>query len=165
MFILQGMCYSGKTTLGSILARELNVPFLDSRDLFQRIHGMSETEYLTSFGRDKFCEAERETLRQDFGNIVLSLGGSACYYPTEMDSLVKHHTIIWLDVSFEEIKKRMEAEGNPRPIVYLGGVESFRQLYEQRRLLYPLYTTVKISVTEAENPVSTIESILKSIYM
>lgn len=46
MIILQGMCYSGKTTLGNLLAAHLSIPFLDSRDLFQRVWHMSETEYL-----------------------------------------------------------------------------------------------------------------------
>ena len=38
----QGMCYSGKSTLGKITADILGVPFLDSRDLFFKVHGMSE---------------------------------------------------------------------------------------------------------------------------
>ena len=34
VFLFQGMCYSGKTTLGKMTANELGVSFLDSRDLF-----------------------------------------------------------------------------------------------------------------------------------
>ena len=37
-FIFQGMCYSGKSTLGKMVADTLGVPFLDSRDLFFKIY-------------------------------------------------------------------------------------------------------------------------------
>ena len=36
-FIFQGMCYSGKSTLGKIIADAIGIPFLDSRDLFFKI--------------------------------------------------------------------------------------------------------------------------------
>ena len=43
--ILHGMCYSGKSTLGKLLAERLGIPFLDSRDLFFREHRISEIEF------------------------------------------------------------------------------------------------------------------------
>ena len=54
------MCYSGKSTLGKLLAERLGLPFLDSRDLFFREHGISEIEFLSKYGRDLFIEAEKE---------------------------------------------------------------------------------------------------------
>ena len=160
MIILQGMCYSGKTTLGAILSRKLNVPFLDSRDLFQRTYQMSETEYLRKFGRDMFCEAEKATLSQAFGNIVLSLGGSACYYNNEMEILSKQNKIIWLDVSLNEIEKRMRSEGGIRPIVYPEGIKTFKQLYTHRRVLYEKYFTVKVEISNTETPRATVDNIM-----
>jgi shikimate kinase len=163
MIILQGMCYAGKTTLGAILARKLQVPFLDSRDLFQQTYRMSETEYLRKFGRDMFCKAERETLTQSFGDIVLSLGGSACYYDTEMEMLDKSNQIIWLDVSLNEIEKRMRSEGALRPVVYPEGIISFKHLYTQRRLLYEKYYTIKIEVNNTQKPITTVNSIMDKL--
>ena len=75
--ILQGMCYSGKSTLGKMVAAKLDIPFLDSKDLFIKIHGISEIDFLSLYGRDAFIEAEKESIRGSFGEIVLSLGGSA----------------------------------------------------------------------------------------
>jgi shikimate kinase len=107
--ILQGMCYSGKTTLGKMVADKIQIPFLDSRDLFIRTHGISEIDFLRKHGRDIFIEAEKESIRQSFGQIVLSLGGSAIYYPKEMTELKLKNIIVWLNVTFEIIKKRKEA--------------------------------------------------------
>ena len=160
MIVLQGMCYSGKTTLGALLARELDIPFLDSRDLFQRKYQMSETEYLTTYGREKFCIAEANTLKQDLGNIVFSLGGSACYYDAVMTNLKSKHTVVWLNVSLSLIKARKEAEGKQRPVVFPEGIDTFDALYHQRKKLYPKFTTMIIVVNETQPPVQTVQSIV-----
>lgn len=149
MIVLQGMCYAGKTTLGAILAREYNIPFVDSRDLFQRIHKVSETEYLATHGQDKFCAAERESIRQitaENDNLVLSLGGSGCYYDAEMQALKDQHTVVWLNVAFKEIQRRRDAEGTERPIVFPIGITTFKELYHQRKLLYEKYCHVQVAV-------------------
>ena len=119
--IFQGMCYSGKSTLGKITADILGVPFLDSRDLFFKVYGMSEIDYLKQYGREKFKEAERKSLHHDFRG-VFSCGGSAIYYPDEMKMLNEKYTIVWLDVDFDLIVKRKEAEGWERPIVFPDGI-------------------------------------------
>ena len=85
-FIFQGMCYSGKSTLGKMVADALGVPFLDSRDLFFMVYGISEIDYLKTHGREKFIEAEKKSLYYNFEG-VFSLGGSAVYYPKEMELL------------------------------------------------------------------------------
>jgi len=156
------MCYSGKSTLGKILADRLSIPFLDSRDLFLREHGKSEIEFLSKHGRDLFIEAEKKSLNQTFGNIVLSVGGSAIYYPEQMGNLSKY-IIIWLDVSYDLIKKRKSKEGNDRPIVYPDGIKTFEKLYDQRVKLYPKYTSHRIIVNEEESPGETINKILRVI--
>ena len=160
MIVLQGMCYAGKTTLGAILARELNRPFLDSRDLFQRTHRMSETEYLTRFGQPAFCEAEKESLRQPLGDIVLSVGGSACYYQDIMTTLKAKHTIVWLNVAFSEIQRRRQAEGKDRPIVFPIGIETFEQLYDQRKGLYAATHHIQVEVTDVTTPKAVVDQIL-----
>ena len=163
MIVIQGMCYSGKTTCGEILARELRIPFLDSRDLFQRIHRMSETEYLTKYGRDKFCEAEAGSLKVELGNIVLSLGGSACYYEATMANLAMKYTIVWLNVDFGLINERKEAEGKERPIVFPSGIETLEQLYQQRKPLYKKYANIVINVTETQPPCRTVARIIDGL--
>jgi shikimate kinase len=52
--ILQGMCYAGKTTLGELLGKKLNLPVLDSRDIFMDKYNISEVDYLEKYGREKF---------------------------------------------------------------------------------------------------------------
>ena len=160
--ILHGMCYSGKSTLGRILAERLNIPFLDSKDLFLKEHGISEIKFLSKYGRDLFIEAEKKSLNQSFSNIVLSLGGSAIYYPEQMGKLSKYN-IVWLDVSYNLIIDRKSKEDKERPIVYPDGINTFEELYNQRIKLYPKYTNHRIIINQKESPEETINKILSVI--
>ena len=160
--IFQGMCYSGKSTLGKITADILGVPFLDSRDLFFKVYGMSEIDYLKQNGREKLKEAERKSLYHDFKG-VFSCGGSAIYYPDEMKMLNEKYTIVWLDVDFDLIVKRKEAEGWERPIVFPDGINTYKELYEQRRNLYKVLDSVVVKVTEEEDIKVTSQKIIRAL--
>ena len=160
--VFQGMCYSGKSTLGKMTADALGVSFLDSRDLFFKVHGMSEIDYLSQYGKEKFIEAEKESLYHDF-NGVFSCGGSAVYYEKEMNMLKDKYDIIWLDVEYSNIIIRKEKEARERPIVYPEGINSFEELYNQRKQLYPKYTTHRIIVSDAEDVSTTLQKILRSL--
>ena len=161
-FIFQGMCYSGKSTLGKMLADRLGMDFLDSRDLFFKIYNVSEIYYLKTYGREKFVEAEKKSIHQNFSGIF-SCGGSAIYYPEEMKELNKKYEIIWLDADFDIIKKRKELEGKERPIVFPKGINSLKELYKQRTALYKKYYTHRIKITKYEESSETLERILQTI--
>lgn len=161
-FILNGMCYSGKSTLGKMLADRLGVEFLDSRDLFFKTYGESEISYLKRNGKESFTEAERKSLHTDFTG-VFSCGGSAIYYPEEMDNLHKKYEIIWLDAEFDTIVERKKKEGWERPIIFPEGINSFEELYEQRKKLYEKHYTHRIKITAGEEPSETLTKILNSL--
>lgn len=161
-FIFQGMCYSGKSTLGKMTADSLGLNFLDSRDLFFKVHGISEIEYLKKYGQEKFIEAEKNSLNYDFKG-VFSCGGSAVYYPEEMKKLKEKYNVIWLDVDYEVIKNRKALEGKERPIVFPDGINTFEELYYQRKELYENFYDYKIKVTEDEPIKKTLQKILLTL--
>ena len=162
-YILEGMCYAGKTTLGKMLGEKLNIPSMDSRDLFFNKYNISENDYLKKYGKEDFKKAEKETLYHDFNNTVFSLGGSAIYYPKEMELLKEKYTIIWLNVPFEVITYRKSRENWERPIVFPDGIDTFKQLYNQRYNLYKECHDIEIKVTETDTPEDVIQKILKVI--
>ena len=162
--IFQGMCFSGKSTLGKIVAEKLNIPFLDSRDLFLREFGISETDFLRIHGNEKFIIAEKKSIRQPFKDMTFSLGGSAIYYHDEMAALKDNYTIVWLDVPLEIILKRKKAEKKRGSILYPDGIATFEELYQQRAQLYPKYADYKISISdENEKPEVTRDRIINLI--
>jgi len=162
--IFQGMCFSGKSTLGKLVAEKLNIPFLDSRDLFLREYGISEADFLRIYGNRKFIMAEKKSIQQPFNDMVFSLGGSAIYYPDEMAALKDNYTIIWIDVPLNIILKRRKAEKKRASILYPDGIRTFEELYQQRAQLYSKYADYKISICdENEKPEITRDRIINLI--
>jgi len=80
-----------------------------------------------------------------------------------MKQLNEKYTIVWLDVDFDLIIKRKEAEGWERPIVYPDGINSFKELYEQRRNLYKQLDSVVVKVTENEDIKVTSQKIIRAL--
>lgn len=136
---IQGMCYSGKTTIGKQLAKSLNIEFWDSRDIFYNKHQMYDLDYLNSFGPEKFSIAEKESFLQSFGQKVVALSGSSLYLDDVMKNIKKKGILIWLKPTFDVIIKRKyneELNNIIRPIVYPDSINSFEQLYYSRQILY-----------------------------
>jgi len=160
---LIGMCYSGKTTIGKLLSEKINKKWLDSRDIFISKYNMTENEYLTQYGVDKFQKAEELSISKDFGNFVISLGGSAIYYTEQMKNINDNHTVIWLDAPFDVILKRKYNEKWERPIVFPNGVRSFQDLYYHRKELYKKFHSIKIQIKETDSPGDVVENILSNL--
>lgn len=157
---LIGMCYSGKTTIGKFLSEKLNKKWLDSRDIFISKFNISENEYLSKYGSTKFQQAEEESICQDFGDSIISLGGSAIYYPKQMQYIKDNHTVIWLDAPFNLILQRKSNENWERPIVFPNGITSFQDLYYERYKLYQNYYTIKINIKHNDSPKDVVKNIL-----
>src|SRR5699024_9086079 len=77
--ILIGPMGSGKTTVGKILAEQLEVSFADTDDVFVERHGVI-ADYFTEHGESAFRDQEEQIIadvlrRDDLG--VISAGGGA----------------------------------------------------------------------------------------
>lgn len=160
---LNGMCYAGKSTIGKLLGLKLQKQCLDSKDLFHLKYGLSESEYLHQFGKNQFKIAEEQSLLQNFGDIIVSLGGSAIYYDNIMNILKDQFIIIWLDVPFHVIQKRKNSETLQRPIIYPDGINTFEDLYTERYQKYMKYHTIRIKVSESDTINDVVDQILKHL--
>lgn len=157
---LIGMCYAGKTTIGKFLSQKLNKRGIDSRDIFMTKFNMSENEYLIKYGKSKFQEAEELSISQDFGDCIVSLGGSAIYYTKQIQYLIDNYTVIWLDAPLDVILKRKSNENWERPIVFPDGIKTFQDLYYQRKELYEKYHTIRIPIKETDSIYDVVDNII-----
>lgn len=136
--ILIGMPASGKSTIGVVLAKVIGYDFIDSDLLIQRREGKRLSEIIEEKGIDGFLAVENEvnasiTARRS----VIATGGSAVYGEEAMRHLREIGAVIYLQVDYEIIEKRLH--NIRRRGVTLREGQTLRELYDERCGLYEKY--------------------------
>lgn len=154
---LIGMPSSGKSVLGKMLAKKRQMRFLDLDTLIQKNSGKLLREIIEEKGREGFLRIEEETgASLSVENTVIAPGGSICYGEKAMKHLQKIARVIFLDLPYEEMEKRI---GDPvkRGVAIPEGF-SLRDLYKERTELYRKYAEYTL---EEEN--LSVEECLKKL--
>lgn len=159
--ILIGMPGVGKSTIGVILAKLLGYQFLDADLLIQQQEKKLLKDIISERGTDGFIEIEN---RVNAGIVaehtVIATGGSVVYGKEAMRHLKEIGTVVYLEVSYHTIKKRL-ADIKGRGVV-LRENQSLLDLYEERTPLYEKYADVKVT-EEHLNVEQTIERIVEEL--
>jgi shikimate kinase len=107
--ILIGMPGSGKSTAGVILAKHMNLNFLDTDVLIQMSEKRSLQDIVDQNGYMALRKTEeRVLLRHDYTHCVVATGGSAAYSAPVMAHLKSFGAIVFLNVDLDTIKKRVK---------------------------------------------------------
>jgi shikimate kinase len=139
--ILIGMPGSGKSTVGVQLAKSLGVEFIDTDIMIQTQEGRQLQEIQDNDGHVVLRAIEEHVLLNlDFSNALISTGGSAIYSHRAMQHLQSLGVIVFLDVSVEELERRIHQQG-PRGIASSEG-QTFADIYEERVPLYRHYANI-----------------------
>lgn len=142
--ILIGMPGSGKSTSGILLAKSLGFLFLDTDLLIQQQEGIFLQDLVDKKGFSGFIDIEEEIVSQiSVSGYVLSTGGSVVYSEKSMAHLKKIGIIVYLDVSFPEIIRRIQ-NITTRGIALRSG-QSLKDLYDERLPLYKKYADITVS--------------------
>lgn len=142
--VLIGMAGAGKSTVGVVLAKTLGYGFMDSDILIQEREQMLLQEIIDKKGMDPFIQAESSAIETiDVKATVIATGGSAVYSKKAMKHLQKIGTIVYLDVAFEEIEKRI-SNITTRGIAIAKG-RTLREVYDERQALYEAYGDLHIN--------------------
>jgi shikimate kinase len=133
--VLIGMPGAGKSTVGALLARRLKMPFIDIDELMTSRRGRSLQEIIDTEGLQAFARFEEETiLAMGAAASVIATGGSAVYSAAAMEALKKGGTIIFLDLSLQELEERITDMATRGMVI--APETTFAELYRQRRPLY-----------------------------
>lgn len=111
-----GMIGSGKTTLGLGVARELGLPFFDLDQEMERILGYSFHKLVAEQGWVPFRELEYSICKSFAAKqgAVCCLGGGTVRYEWNTDVLSGTGVTVLLEVSPEELVRRVRLNDRPR---------------------------------------------------
>ena len=131
---------AGKTAIGSALARELGVPFLDSDAEIERAANRTIAEIFARDGEPFFRERETQVIRRllKTERAILSTGGGA--YMSERNRRIIHETgiAVWLKADLELLWSRVRHK-DTRPLLRTPDpYGTLKALYEARVPSYGL---------------------------
>lgn len=154
---------SGKTTVGTLLARQLAWRFVDLDDRIEESAGLTIPQIFERFGEPAFRQMEADQLRaalgraSEFGeSTVLALGGGTYAQPGCPEFLRNSGVpVLWLDSSVEILLARcMTMTGRP----LFRDESSFRALHAQR---LPSYQLADFHVDSSGDPAQVVSEILR----
>jgi len=163
MLCLAGFMGSGKTTVGTLLARQLAWRFVDLDDRIEEAAGLRIPGIFERLGEPAFRQIEADQLRAVLGrvveskeSIVLALGGGT-YAQTGAPEFLRAAgvPVIWLDSPVEVLLARcMTMTGRP----LFRDESSFRTLHAQR---LPSYQQADYRVDSSGDPARVVAEVLR----
>jgi len=137
---LIGLRGAGKSTLGSKLALEIHVPFIELDGEIEKDTGMPLGEIFSLYGQSGYRAIERRTLTRVLAEhecAVLSVGGGVASEKGTFDYLLSHCYTIWVKALPEEHMSRVLEQGDFRAMAGNDqAMEDLRRILETREPLY-----------------------------
>lgn len=141
--VMIGMPGCGKSTVGVLLAKALGMDFIDTDLIICRNQKAKLQEIIEKQGLDAFSKIESDvgkSLRTHHS--VVATGGSMVLYEEAMKSLKELGTVVYIDVDYSELKRRIR-NMKTRGITFKAG-ETLKDIYELRTPLYRKYADITI---------------------
>jgi len=137
---LVGLRGAGKSTLGQMLADDLDVPFVELSREIEKLAGCSVREIHDLYGTNAYRRYERRALEeavQIYGEVVIATPGGIVSDPATFNELLAHCTTVWLQAAPEEHMGRVAAQGDTRPMAASKeAMEDLRRILNGRAAFY-----------------------------
>ncbi|MDD1728842.1 MAG: shikimate kinase [Methanospirillum sp.] len=162
--VLIGLPGAGKSTIGVILAKTLGMKFIDTDIVIQENIGKFLQTIINEDGTEAFLKIEEKNiLGLNETNTVIATGGSVVYSTHAMEHLKSDGILVYLNISFDEMSKRLRNIKN-RGVVMIPG-QSLYDMVNQRIPLYEKYAdiTIDCSFGDFENVVGKVVEKIQKI--
>jgi shikimate kinase len=156
VIVLVGFMGAGKSTVGSLLAARLGLPFTDSDQVIERRAGRKVRQIFEQDGESAFRALEHQVIAEllDGPDLVLALGGGAAEHPGTRDKLTGAQ-VVYLHVSYGQALQRVGRDRR-RPLLARPDLAA---LYERRLGVYAGVATLTV-LTDGRRPEAVTEDIL-----
>jgi shikimate kinase len=138
--IFCGLPSSGKTSLGALLAKQLQWSFIDTDRLIEALHPepLSCREIYLKIGEEGFRALEKRAIASLIGSYhsVIATGGGALLDPENRRILKSLGRMIYLQASPQTLLERLKSRKLPATLDSQNLIRSWENLCQQRLPLY-----------------------------
>lgn len=163
---LVGLRGAGKSTLGQMLANDLDVPFVELSREIEKFAGCSIREIHDLYGTNAYRRYERRALEetiQIYNEVVIATPGGIVSDAATFNQLLSHCTTVWLQAAPEEHMSRVTAQGDTRPMAAsTEAMEDLRRILNGRSAFYSKADlTVDTTRQTLEQSFSTLRAVVR----
>ena len=160
---MAGFMGAGKSRIGWELSRRLQLTFIDTDRVIERVSCMRISEIFELYGEAVFRDYETEIVRRctRLDDVVISTGGGTVVRPENRALLVSRGPVVVLQASAETIYKRTRR--NRRPMLEFGDPEArIRALMTERTPFYAEVATITVS-TDGRDSTDVVDEIVEGL--
>ena len=163
---LIGLRGAGKSTLGAMLAKSLEVPFVELSRRIEEIAGYTIREIYDLYGAGAYRRYERSALDRIMASeheVVLATPGGLVSEPATFNLLLEHCTTVWLQALPEEHMARVAAQGDMRPMsANPEAMDDLRRILDGRSAFYAKANlTINTAGKDAETSLQELQNSLR----
>lgn len=137
---LVGLRGAGKSTLGALVGKECNAPFIELNTAIEKSAGVPISEIIALYGQEGYRQLEADTLSEivaTYPRAVVAVAGGIVSEPETYRQLLAQFHTVWVKTSPREHMDRVRAQGDMRPME--GNPQAMiqlRQILKAREALY-----------------------------
>ena len=135
--VFLGMMGSGKSSIGYLVSKKLNLIFIDIDSLIEEEAEMSISEIFEEKGENYFRNLEEKTTLKNLkkNNKVISLGGGAFVNDKIRKEILANHLSFWLCWDDSVLLSRIK-NSKKRPLVFKSTDQEIKQMMKKRSKIY-----------------------------
>ncbi len=161
---LIGLRGAGKSTLGQMLADELDFPFVELSREIEKFAGCTIAEIQDLYGSSAYRRYERRALEeaiQIYPEAILGTPGGLVSDPVNFDLLLSHCSTIWLQASPADRMQRVIEQGDMRPMA--GSSEAMEDLQNILASREDFYSKAQFQLDTSKQSLEETFSALKAL--
>ena len=135
--VFLGMMGSGKSSIGSLVSKNLKIDFIDVDNEIEKKTGLKVSQIFEKGGEKYFRQIEEiETLKfLKNKKTVISLGGGAFLNNKIKKEVLNNHISFWLNWDIKTLINRIK-DSRKRPIANKSSISEIEDLIKKRSIIY-----------------------------